>query len=157
MSSLDTTNIILSVMAVSSAVQLILFLAGAFWVIRQLSRLKSGIDRFESTHLPGLAQRADALMGDMHAIADRTERVGREIERTARIAQSILNVAGSEVDRATRGVRVALDLVEGGVRQASAVTAGLREGIREVLNGRHRREERRLDADAIARFEGKEG
>ena len=110
MQSLDTTNVILTAIAVIAVVQFLLILAGAFWASRRVAR----------------------LMDDLHVIAGRTERAGLEVERAARSAQEILGMVGCEVDRATKGVRVAMDLVEGVYHQASAIGAGLRAGLLEI-------------------------
>jgi len=50
------------------------------------------------------------------------DRVGQEGERTVHVAQGIVNLAGNEVERATRGVRATLDVAEGSLRQAGATT-----------------------------------
>lgn len=110
MQSLDTTNVILTVIAVIAVVQFLLILAGAFWASRRVTR----------------------LMDDLHVFAGRTERAGLEVERAAKSAQEILGMVGFEVDRATKGVRVAMDLVEGVYHQASAIGAGLRAGLQEI-------------------------
>ena len=57
------------------------------------------------------------------------------------------------MERATRGVRLAFDAVEGGVRQAARVGAGVRAGIRELFARRVNGLERLEEEDAIARFE----
>jgi len=57
------------------------------------------------------------------------------------------------VERATRGVRFAFDVVEGGVQQAARVTAGVRAGLRELFARPNGFRERIEDEDAIARFE----
>ena len=110
MQNLGTTNVILTVIAVIAVVQFLLILAGAFWASRRVTR----------------------LMDDLHVIAGRTERAGLEVERAAKSAQEILGMVGFEVDRATKGVRVAMDLVEGVYHQASAIGAGLRAGLQEI-------------------------
>jgi len=57
---------------------------------------------------------------------------------------------------ATRGVRLAFDVVEGGVKQAARVSAGVRAGIRELFAGRTNGFRERIeDEDAIARFDAK--
>jgi hypothetical protein len=118
MQNLGTTNVILVVIAMISAVQFLVILAGAFWASRRVSR----------------------LMDDLHLIAARTERAGLEVERAAKSAQEILNMVGFEVDRATKGARVAMDLVEGVYHQASAIGAGLRAGLQEMANRKRDRD-----------------
>jgi hypothetical protein len=153
MPSLDTTNIILGIIAAAVAAQSILLVLLAVVVGRQVAQLRQTVHRFESTHLPGVARQVNALVEDLHHIAERVDRVGYEVERTTKIAQGILNVAGNEVERATRGVRTALDLVESGVRQAGRVGAGVRAGVQELFRRPQNHHERRVDEDAVARFE----
>ena len=91
------------------------------------------LTRFEATHLPELTAKVSGLVDDLHKVAERMDRVGEEVERATRIAQGALHLAGAEVERATRGVRLAFDVVEGGVRQAARVGAGVRAGLRELF------------------------
>lgn len=116
MQNLGTTNILLTIIAVTVVAQFLLLLIGVLWARRQ----------------------AERLLVDLHAMAERTEQAGREVERVARIAQDILTMVGIEVDRATQGVRVAMDIVEGAYTQASAIGAGLRAAVQEWLRNRKR-------------------
>jgi len=157
MPSLETTNWILAVIAAATAAQFLMFFIGALWVARRVADLQDTISktvtRFESTHLPELTARATDLVQDLHKVAVRMDRVGQEVEQATRIAQGALHVAGAEVERATRGVRLAFDVVEGGVRQAARMGAGVRAGLRELFARPNGRQERLQDDDAIARFE----
>lgn len=118
MENLGTTNVILTVIAVISVIQFLLILAGAFWASRRVAR----------------------LIEDLHVIAARTERAGLEVERVAKSAQEILHMVGFEVERATKGVRVALDLVEGVYHHASSIGAGLRAVFQEVTKQKDARD-----------------
>jgi hypothetical protein len=158
MPSLETTNWILAVIAAATAAQFLMFFIGAVWVARRIAEVQESVSktlaRFESTHMPQLSAKVTDLVDDLHKVAARMDRVGEEVERATRIAQSALHVAGSEVERATRGVRFAFDAVEGGVRQAARVGAGVRAGLQELFGRRMNGvRERREDEDAIARFE----
>ncbi len=153
MSSLDTTNVILTVLTAATVAQFLVILGVILWMGRRVAALQQTVAQFESTHLAGLSERANAVIADLHVVASRADRVGAEVERTARGAQAILKVVELEVTRTTRGVHQALDLMSGGYRQLSAVGSGLRSGVRELLSSRRRRQERRLDADAESRFE----
>jgi len=157
MPSLETTNWILAVIAAATAAQFLMFFIGALWVAKRVAHLEDTITktvtRFEVTHLPELTARATDLVEDLHKVAVRMDRVGQEVERATRIAQGTLHIAGAEVERATRGVRLAFDVVEGGVRQAARVGAGVRAGLRELFARGTNGQERFEDEDAIARFE----
>jgi hypothetical protein len=153
MNSLDTTNVILLVLATTTVAQFLLVLGVMVWMGRRVTALQRAVQRFESTHLTTLANRASAAIADLHVIADRADRVGAELERTARGAQAILQVVEDEVARTTRGVHHALNLVSGGYRHLHALSSGLRDGVRELLTTPRQRLERRIDQDAEARFE----
>ena len=159
MPSLDTTNWILGVMAATSAAQFLILVVGAIWVFRRAARIDDKvaktIARFEAEHLPGLAKQVSGLVDDLHRVAERMDRVGKEVERAAHLAQGAIGIAGNEVERATRGVRLAFDAVEGGVRLAARVGAGVRAGLRELLTRRVNGMDRLEEEDAIARFDAK--
>ena len=159
MPSLDTTNWILGIMAATSAAQFLMLLIGAIYVARRVTSLQetvtNTIERFEANHLPELSTRVSGLVDDMRRVAERVDRVGKEVERATHVAQGAMSVASAEVERATRGVRLALDVVEGGVRQATRVGAGVRAGIRELFVRRLNGLEALEEEDAVARFEAK--
>ncbi len=153
MNSLDTTNVILTILTATIAAQFLVLLGVIVWTGRRMAVLQQTVAQFQSGHLAKLADRANEAIADLHVIANRADRVGAEIERTAHGMQAILRVVELEITRTTRGVHQALDLVSGGYRHFSAVGAGLREGVRELLSNRRHRLERRVDEDAEARFE----
>ena len=128
MPSLETTNWILAIIAAASAAQFLMLFIGAFWVARRVAQVQESVTttlaRFEAEHVPQLSAKVSDLVDDLHKVAIRVDRVGAEVERATRIAQGALHLAGSEVERATRGVRLAFDVVEGGVRQAAVWAPG---------------------------------
>ena len=79
MTSLDTTNVILAVIAVTTAAQFVLLLGMAIWAVQQLARLRERVVRFEA-YLPTLTERANVVIADLHTIAERSARVGQEID-----------------------------------------------------------------------------
>ena len=158
MPSLETTNWILAVIAAATAAQFLMLFIGALWVAKKIADVQQSVtktvERFEATHMPELSAKVTGLVDDLHKVAARMDRVGEEAERAVRIAQGALHVAGSEVERATRGVRFAFDVVEGGVRQAARVASGARAGLQELFGRRtNGRRDRMQDDDDIARFE----
>lgn len=158
MPNLETTNWILAVIAAATAAQFLMLFFGALWVAKRVADLQNSLTktltRFEATHLPDLSAKVSGLVDDLHKVAHRLDRVGEEVEHATRIAQGALHLAGSEVERATRGVRLAFDVVEGGVKQAARMSAGVRAGLRELFSGRaNGYRERLADEDAIARFD----
>ena len=153
MNNLDSTNVILTVLTAASVAQLLLVLGFIVWMGRRVAAVQQTVALFQTNHLTKLADRTNDAIADLHVIANRADRVGAELERTARGMQAILHVVEHEVTRTTRGVHQALDLVSTGYRQVNAVGAGLRDGVRELLSNRRQRLERRVDEDAEARFE----
>lgn len=160
MPSLETTNWILAIIAAASAAQFLMFFIGAMLIARRVTavqeKVTKALTQFEATHLPELSAKVGGLVDDLHRVALRMDRIGEEVERTTRVAQGALSLAGNEVERATRGVRLAFDVVEGGVRQAARVGAGVKAGLRELftrrINGGYEPFE---EEDAIARFDAK--
>ena len=157
MPSLETTNWILAIIAAASAAQFLMLFIGALFVAKRIGDMQQAVsktlERFEATHMPELSAKVSGLVDDLHKVAARMDRVGEEVERATRIAQGALHMAGSEVERATRGVRLAFDVVEGGVRQAARVGAGVKAGIQELFTRRVNGRDRLEDENAIARFE----
>ena len=157
MPSLETTNWILALIAAASAAQFLMLFIGALFVAKRVGEMQQAVsktlERFEATHMPELSAKVTGLVDDLHRVAARMDRVGEEVERATRIAQGALHMAGSEVERATRGVRLAFDVVEGGVRQAARVGAGVKAGIQELFTRRVNGRDRLEDENAIARFE----
>lgn len=157
MPSLETTNWILAVIAAATAAQFLMLFIGALWVAKKIADVEQSVsktlERFEATHMPALSAKVTDLVDDVRKVAARVDRVGAEAERAVRIAQGALQFAGTEVERATRGVRFAFDAVEGGVRQAARVGAGVKAGLQELFGRRTNGRDRFEDEDAIARFE----
>jgi hypothetical protein len=157
MPSLETTNWILAIIAAASAAQFLMLFIGALYVTKRIGNMQQAVsktlERFEATHMPELSAKVSGLVDDLHKVAARMDRVGEEVERATRIAQGALHMAGSEVERATRGVRFAFDAVEGGVRQAARVGAGVKAGLQELFARRVNGRDQLQDETAIARFE----
>ena len=140
MPSLDTTNLILAVIALSVFVQTALFVAVAVWLRSQVSaasdKLASVLTRAERVDMAALTAHTNRLMEDMHDVAVATKRAAREIERTASGAQMAVSLVGHQVERATGGVRAAFDVIETVTRRASAVGSGIKEGVRALMTPR---------------------
>ena len=104
MPSLETTNWILAIIAAASAAQFLMFFIGVILVARRISavqdKVTKALTQFEATHLPELSHKVGGLVDDLHKVAVRMDRIGEEVERTTRIAQSALNHA-----RRAAGVR----------------------------------------------------
>ena len=140
MPSLDTTNLILAVIALSVCVQTAMLVAVALYLRSQVTavsdKLAAVATRAERVDIAALTTRANALMDDLHDVAIAAKRAAREIERTAEGAQAAVNLVGHQVERATGGMRAAFDAIETVTKRASAVGSGIREGVKALISGR---------------------
>jgi hypothetical protein len=135
MPSLDTTNLILAVIALSVFVQTAMLVAVALWLRSQVTAVTDKFAtlaaRAEGVNVAALTARTTELMDDLHDVSMAAKRAAREIERTAKGAQVAVSLVGHQVERATGGVRVAFDVIEAVTRRASAVSSGIKEGVKE--------------------------
>jgi hypothetical protein len=131
MGNLETTNLILAVMAVTSVVQLLLLIAGVVWAGRQFAKLKH--------ELAALQSRTDGLVGDLRTIAGHASGVSRELEKVAVLLQEMVGNISAEVNRATSGVHVAMDVIEALYHGVTAVGDGLKAGLGDFFASRFRR------------------
>jgi hypothetical protein len=122
MPSLETTNLILGVLAAATVAQFLLILGVTVFFARRFAKLQAAVTAFD---LAPLEQKVIAATADLHAIAAFTERTGRDVERTLHRAQAVLNAMGT-----------GLGFFAGGYRRAFAVGAGLSSGVREILGRR---------------------
>jgi hypothetical protein len=122
MPSLETTNLILAVLAAVAGVQLLLIVGTIVVAARKLERLSSAVAGLD---LAALQRRATDVTEDLHA--------------TIQSARTIVDVVGSEVNRVSRVMNTGFGFVEHGYRHAFAIGAGVRSGIQELLGGRSQR------------------
>lgn len=144
MDTLDTTNVILAIMAAASVIQLLLVLAAAYWIVRQVAHLKQELRQVQVrtdalvAQIHAVAAQAEGAMADLRTIAARADGVGRELERVGVLLQEMVRGIGIEVRRATDGVHVAMDIVEAAYHGATAIGDTVRSGLREFFRGRTR-------------------
>lgn len=138
MENLETTNVILAIMAAVSVVQLLLLVAGVVWAGRQFAKLKQ--------EMVALQSRTDGLVGDLKTIAGHATGVSRELEKVAALLQEMVANVSSEVNRAASGVHVAMDVVEALYHGASAVSDGLKTGLGDWIASRFGRSASARDA-----------
>jgi len=134
MEHLDTTNIILAVIAATGVLQLVIMVAVLMWIARQFARLRQ-----EFAQLRSLTEGVMGVVADLRTVAARADSVGRELEKVGVLLQDMVKVIGAEVHRATNGIRVAMDLVEAVYHGASSIGDTLKSGLKDVVEHRFRR------------------
>lgn len=134
MPNLDTTNLILIVLAVSAAGQFLLLLAAAVWLARQAADVRRTLTRLETQYAPVLARYLDDAVAELRGIAARVDRAGNAVERTARGAQAIVDLVGHEVERTTRGVRSMTQAVSAGYARLRAWGGGVRARLERAAD-----------------------
>jgi len=134
MEHLDTTNVILAVIAATGVIQLVIMVAVLAWFARQFAQLKREFAQLRS--------RTEGFMGivaDLRSVAARAEGVGRELEKVGVLLQDMVKVIGAEVHRATDGLRVAMDLIQAAYHGASSVGETLKSSLKDIVEHRFRR------------------
>lgn len=124
--SLETTNWLLGVMAVGSAIQTLFLIGAAVVGLRvytqsreAMALLSQKVTDLERTHVAPLRAQVDGILGDVHAITARVS------ERTERVDDAI----SGTVDR----VEETAERVKGQVRGKVARATGLVRGVRAVI------------------------
>ena len=123
MVNLETTNWLIGVIAVATALQTLLILGGAIVAFRFLRQMQATVADLEIRHIAPLRHQVDGILQDVQTIAARvsnqTERVDRAITGTI-----------DRVDETTERVR---DSVRDKVAQATGVVRGIRAIITSLL------------------------
>jgi len=123
MVNLETTNWLIGVIAVATALQTLLILGGAIVAFRFLRQMQATVADLEIRHIAPLRHQVDGILQDVQTIAARvsnqTERVDRAIAGTI-----------DRVDETTERVR---DSVRDKVAQATGVVRGIRAIITSLL------------------------
>jgi ribosome-associated translation inhibitor RaiA len=116
MVNLDTTNWLLGVIAVASAVQMLMLVGGAIVGYKLYRQTMEAVTEVETRHIAPLRQQVDAILVDVQRItarvSERTERVddaiSETIDRVDETAERMKHRVREKVWRATgfvRGVR----------------------------------------------------
>jgi hypothetical protein len=116
MVNLDTTNWLLGVIAVASALQMLMLVGGAIAGYRLYRQAMEAVTEVETRHIAPLRQQVDAILVDVQRItarvSERTERVddaiSETIDRVDETAERMKHRVREKVWRATgivRGVR----------------------------------------------------
>jgi hypothetical protein len=127
--NLDTTNVLLGIMAAVSVLEALLLIAvgiGGFIVYRRLMQV---VTELETRQIAPLREKVDAILVDVKAV---TSRVSHQTERVDHVISGTIERVDVTAERVKSSVA-------GKVNQAAGVARGVRAAIMSVLStdGRH--------------------
>lgn len=120
--SLDTTNIMLGIMAVVSVLEALLLIGvgvGGFLVYRRVMRL---VTELEARQITPVREKVDAILGDVKAV---TARVSQQTERVDQAIHGTMDRVDETAERVKGSVRDTVDQAVGVVRGVRAVIMSL--------------------------------
>jgi uncharacterized protein YoxC len=122
MVDLDTTNWILAVVAVSSAIQTLMLLGAAFASYRLYRQTTETLTDIEARHIAPLRHQVDGILTDVQAI---TARVSHQTERVDQAITGTIDRVDETAERVKHSVRERVSRATGVVRGVRAVIASL--------------------------------
>lgn len=125
MGNLDTTNVLLGIMAgvsVLEALVLIGIAVGGFMVYRRVMQL---VEDLEARQIAPIREKVDAILGDVKTV---TARVSQQTERVDHAISGTIHRVDETADRVKGSVRDK-------VYQAVGVVRGIRAVISSLMNG----------------------
>lgn len=120
--SLDTTNMMLGIMAVVSVLEALLLIGvgvGGFLVYRRVMRL---VTELEARQITPVREKVDAILGDVKAV---TARVSQQTERVDQAIHGTMDRVDETAERVKGSVRDTVDQAVGVVRGVRAVIMSL--------------------------------
>ena len=130
---METTNWLLGVIAVASALQTLMLIGVAVAGYRIYRQVGSAVADLESRHVAPLRQQVDGILSDVQAIA---ARVSHQTERVDHAITGAIDQVDETADRLKGSVREK-------VTQATGVVRGIRAIIASLLTTEPRRAARR--------------
>ena len=119
---LETTNWLLGVLAVASAVQTLILIGVGIAGYRLYRQLSQTATELESRHVAPLRQQLDGILGDVHRI---TARVSHQTERVDDAITGTIDRVDETAERVKYSVREQVSRATGIVRGIRAVIASL--------------------------------
>jgi len=120
--SLDTTNMMLGIMAVVSVLEALLLIGagvGGFLVYRRVMKL---VTELEARQIAPVREKVDAILGDVKAV---TARVSQQTERVDHAIHGTMERVDETAERVKGSVRDTVDQAVGVVRGVRAVIMSL--------------------------------
>ena len=119
----ETTNWLLGVIALASAVQMLMLIGAAIVGYRLYRQTTDAMTDIEARHIAPLRQQVDGILVDLHRITSRVS------DRTERVDDAISDTMG-RVDETAERVKVS---VREKVWRATGIVRGIRAVIASVL------------------------
>lgn len=122
MGNLDTTNVLLGIMAAVSVLEALLLIGmgvGGFMIYRRVTQLVSDL---EARQIAPLREKVDAILGDVKTV---TARVSQQTERVDHAISGTIHRVDETADRVKGSVRDKVNQAVGVVRGVRAVITSL--------------------------------
>ena len=133
---LDTTNVLLGVIAGLGVLQMIAAIVAIIWLRSTVSRVSQAAADFQTQYLRPMVEEAKQ-------VADQAKHVIAELQPMALRAKTIVNGIEVRTERAMMAVDAVNDqvdtIVHTGLNQVRAIEHGLRRGVEALLNSSHHR------------------
>ena len=122
MVNLETTNWLLGILAVASAVQTLLLVAAGIAGYRLYRQLTDTAAELETKHIAPLRGQLDAILGDVHSI---TARVSHQTERVDHAISGTIDRVDETAERVKYSMREKVSRATGFVRGVRAIIMSL--------------------------------
>lgn len=122
MVNLETTNWLLGIVAVASAVQTLLLIGAGIAGYRLYRQLTETAAELETKHVAPLRQQLDAILADVHSV---TARVSHQTERVDHAISGTIDRVDETAERVKYSVREKVSRATGFVRGVRAIIMSL--------------------------------
>jgi len=125
MGNLDTTNVLLGIMAAVSVLEALVLIGigvGGFMIYRRVMKL---VEDLETRQIAPIREKVDAILGDVKTV---TARVSQQTERVDHAISGTIHRVDETADRVKGSVRDKMN-------QAVGVVRGIRAVITSLMNG----------------------
>jgi len=139
MGNLDTTNVLLGIMAGVSVLEALVLIGIGIGGLMMYRRVTQLVEDLEARQIAPIREKVDAILGDVKTV---TARVSQQTERVDHAISGTIHRVDETADRVKGSVREK-------VSQAVGVMRGVRAVIASLMNGGARHEE---PASAVGRM-----
>jgi hypothetical protein len=125
MGNLDTTNVLLGIMAGVSVLEALVLIGIAVGGIMVYRRVMQLVEDLEARQIAPIREKVDAILGDVQTV---TARVSQQTERVDHAISGTIHRVDETADRVKGSVREKVNQAVGVVRGVRAVIASLMNG-----------------------------
>jgi hypothetical protein len=125
MGNLDTTNVLLGIMAGVSVLEALVLIGIAIGGIMVYRRVMQLVEDLEARQIAPIREKVDAILGDVQTV---TARVSQQTERVDHAISGTIHRVDETADRVKGSVREKVNQAVGVVRGVRAVIASLMNG-----------------------------